>query len=360
MAQTIDDVYDSGNVSSDDDEKAAPIDEMGAAFDCDIDWVTLMNDRAFMASLMRTMLKEAGSDGNNMRFGGACIIGRKRDDLTLLKSPLTLDLVSSTMKLYKPRKRTHQSVYNTYSQFLDANPPRIEKANIYFAGDAHGSGEHISIHWICYIIDLRPPTRLIWYDPSVESGEQGDAYNFSPKKKRRILKTVGKKLPINIFKTMDLQEWKTRDRAQQWCATSPSQDVFCQTWVLMFASVFINGAWEGYKRINFVKWQNQPLKMWARCITSRMPKTWHPMLQNQSYVTFFTKCRRYIPGTGPTLETLPPIVAKPHAAPIVPCILSIITHYLGLDSLYNPKATMSFGKQRRSKRNKLASRVIAT
>lgn len=307
-------------------------------FDSDIRWVMLMNNKQFITTIMTLVKKEAGPRGKDVRFAGAAIVGGPNDDLNELIDDSTLDIVSPKLKTRMAKKRSNQHTFSSLHDFFKARSPQEKKCNVYFFGDAYstgGSSEFVAIHWNCCIVDARNNRHFtVWYDPSEALEHVEEAYNFEKIKKNNILRVLAhSKYPIITF--------KTPQRAQQACAEHPGQDVFCQTWVLLFASVYINDACAGFARIDFAHWQTQPLKMWAKCLATRMPKSWQPTLNDPMYGGFFGNCRRIFNSEdGPItrLETLPEMrsMESVGSSELVPCVYSVITHYLGLEKLYIP------------------------
>lgn len=297
-------------------------------FDCDVNWVVLMNNRLFVNELGKTMIAET-KNPSDFNIGGIFIYGLLQDDMTSLKDEQTVDLVTTrNTKNYISKDKNKQSIYYNLQDYMKNNRPDNSKCNIYFVGDVSGSGEFLSIHWNCFIIDFRQGKKFIWYDPSDELFEGGFSYNFNPIKKMHIANTL--KMPILDLKTMF--------RAQQFCASHPAQDVFCQTWVFMFASAYINNLFDWFAKINYIKWQNHPLKMWIRCITSRLPKgknSWFNELK-KNYKQFFLYCRRNVPiainRNNVIVEKLPKIIKMPPGKKKVPCIYSVIKHYIELEN----------------------------
>lgn len=300
--------------------------KIGYQFDCDVNWVTLMNNRLFLREVADTIIGETKSP---VRLGGACIIGDRSDDLRLLIDEQTLDLVTPNLRQQINTNSDEQSLYTTLNNYITRHSPQRGMCNLYFVGDAHGQGEHIDIHWNCCVVDMRPGCEaLVWYDPS-SSLSGGGSYNFSNIKQYKLIQALRKHIPKS-YVSIELQP---AERAQQFCGKHPAQDIFCQTWVIMFASAYINNVFDLYATIDFIMWQNEPLKMWARCIVSRMRKgrnSWQNEV-NRNYKPFITYCRRYIPGQGTNVYRLPRIVSSTkRGQKKQPCIFSAISHYLNM------------------------------
>jgi hypothetical protein len=242
-------------------------------FNCDILWVSLMNDKEFVKVLMATVLKDAKSKARHVKFCG------------LLK----------TNEDPKPFKKGYANIYLVEDDFL---------------------------HWSCCIIEdrrvrVKNPV-MIWYDPSDELSPC--VPKFDHHCKDRV---------INKFEKMMVLDLKTPLRSQQFCSKHPARDIFSSTWCAMFASVYINNAFDLYARIDFVRWQTQPLKMWVRCLITRLPSGWQAKLKNHKYKQFFSHCRRVIGDKHDAIvERLPSIHRESTGK--FPCVYSILLYYLGV------------------------------
>jgi hypothetical protein len=251
-------------------------------FNCDIFWVALMNDPQFLKVLMKTVISDAGSNGRYVRYAGILRVGSK---------PAV---------------------------------PKKGYANIYFVDDG-------SLNWNCCIVEYRRKKSsnpvIIWYDPSDEM--RPCMKRFDQAAKDSVILQLQKVVNATV---LDL---KTPSRAQQFCSRHPAQDIFSLTWCAMFSAMYINNAFNAYAKIDFVRWQTQPLKMWTRCITSRLPQDWMNKLRNPQYRQFFSHCRRVIGDTNQAVvEKLPDI--ERIKGKRAPCVYSVLTHYLSLPSLYHP------------------------
>lgn len=245
-------------------------------FNCDIFWVSAINETNFLNVLMETVISDAGKRGNHVRFGGTI-------------RPKTT-----------PAK------------------PKKDYVNIYFVEDAF-------LRWTCCLVEMRPSKTtepvMIWYDPSDQLGRCTP--RFDRNRKDQV---------IRQFEPMQVIDLKTPERVQQFCTNHPAQDIFSLSWSVMFSSVYINDAFNDFAKIDFVRWQTQPLKMWIRCIIARLPPNWIDILDEPKFKRFFSHCRRVVGnGYDAVVERLPKIHKFEGKKP---CIYSVITYYLQLPKPY--------------------------
>ena len=242
-------------------------------FNCDIFWISLMNDRKFVDVLMKTVIDDAGSKGRHVRFAGII------------------------------RPNDHPKT------------PKKGYVNIYLIEDKF-------MHWSCCIVENRERRSkkpiMIWYDPSDELSPC--VPRFDRYRKDEVIK--------QFDGNMNVLDLKTPTRTQQFCSKHPAKDIFSSTWCIMFASVYINNAFNLYTRIDFVRWQTQPLKQWVRCITSRLPPQWLSKLKNPQYKNFFSHCRRVIGDKHDAIVERLPLIEKANGTQ--PCIYSVLIHYLNV------------------------------
>ena len=317
--------------------------------DSDVSWVALMNNKEFYHSIAQFVIGET----KNVIYGGSVIIGFANDDLKTLIDEYTIDLVIyRKIRRYKWKflqDHTKQGVFKTLSDWMKhTNSDRDSRFVLYFFGDAHNTdkkSEYTEVHWNCYILDT-VEKKLVVYDPSDQEDKKSEdvyVYNFNPHKKQAIQQAICDhwnitlKSPVNARSRKPLKTKKeqytlvqvyTKERAQQVCEFGhPSIDFFCQTWVLLFASAYINGVFDYYKQIPFEIVQNFPLKMWANCVISRLEE-WKETLSLPEYRLFQSYCRMERDGVGICYK-LPKIIKQPCSNK--PCIVSVITYFLKLD-----------------------------
>lgn len=246
-------------------------DKLLRTFNCDIRWVSLMRDKDFVKMFMQTVIKDASSKGSNVNFSGVI------------------------------RPNQHPKT------------PKKGFANIYLIEDKQ-------LKWCCCIVENRKKYSknpiMIWYDPSDELSKCEP--RFDKNRKNQI---------ISEFEEMDVLDLKTPHRVQQFCFLKhPAADIFSSTWSVMFSSVYINNAFDLYTRIDFIRWQTQPLKQWLKCIITRFPAQWKSKLEND-YNDVFNHCRR-VSGDSHDAVVEPLLPIKGSGSH--PCIYSILVHYLGI------------------------------
>jgi len=247
--------------------------------DCDFEFMRLMNNKLVVRDdIMAPLLK----NNTNYCYGGSFYFASDTDNMNSLIDFLSHDIVSPITKCRKRRKC--QSIYKTLEDFFKANPPDTTKRTIYFVGDAHTNGKHVEVHWNCFIVDKNT---IWWYDPSFdEETKRQRVYNFSVEKREKIKTTIGS---INTPKT--LTRIYGTHRAQQVCTdSSKAIDIFCQSWVLIFAASAIEDVNEEFLHLDFPFYQNKILKAWLKCLFKRSSEL-RGELQNDSRGMALSYCR---------------------------------------------------------------------
>ncbi|MDD4931367.1 MAG: hypothetical protein PHG66_04470 [Candidatus Colwellbacteria bacterium] len=263
-------------------EKSPTEDEINDIKDCDFELMSFMNNKLVVADdIMAPLLK-----GNKKYIhGGSFYLSGEHDDMDSLIDIESHDIVSP-ITVCKKRKKC-QSIYKNLSLFFASNPPDKKKGSIYFVGDAHQSGEHIEVHWNCFVSDIGSKT-LWWYDSSHDNDSSDDAgYNFSPVKKAEIHKTINEILGVKLSIVMVAG----KHRAQQVCNDdNDAVDFFCQSWVLMFAAAVIDNKVSEYLNLDFYTYQNMILKTWLHCVFNRN-KDLQNELKNKTRGAAISTCR---------------------------------------------------------------------
>jgi len=256
-------------------------DDISDILDCDHELMSLMNNKLVIADdIMAPLLK-----GNKKYVhGGSFYFAGEKDDMNSLIDFLSHDIVSP-VTVCKKRKKC-QSIYKTVLSFFESNHPDESKGSIYFVGDAQQSGKYIEVHWNCFVVDIGNKT-IWWYDPSHDNESEKDyVYNFEPLKKDEIVKTINKILAIEFKTTMIFG----KHRAQQVCSGNDAIDIFCQSWVLMFAAAVIDNVVWDFINLDFYTYQNMILKSWIQCIFNRS-KDLRNELKNEIRVKAISTCR---------------------------------------------------------------------
>lgn len=310
-------------------------------FDSDVSYVTLMNNKELIHDITKYIIKEAEDEKNQPKgryvFGGNFILGEDvpgvhSQDLTPLVDEYTIDLISPNVQDKPSRNPTRQGTYKTLKDWFKLHKPEEKQCTIYFIGQPHaeqGNTKNLDIHWNCFIVD-RVEHRIIWYDPS-ESISGGVGYNFDYGLKLHVKQTIRDICAMNFPILTAL----TTERAQQSCNPEYlDADIFCQTWVIFFASSWINGCFPTLVSLPFSKLTNFPLKLWMKCIISRLD-AWKSTFKRNEF-SLFQKFQRQGTWTEQQIhykvEELPaPIKQKCDPKP---CIYSVLTHLLKLDHCY--------------------------
>ncbi len=310
--------------------------EIGDVYDSDVSYVTLMNNKELVHDITNLIINEAVKEQNQPAgkyvFGGNFIIGQSLStmlpqDLSALVDEFTVDLIDGGIPAKKGTYKT-QGIYSTLSIWFRDHAPAKDKCTIYFIGQPHTDPdvrESLDVHWNCFIVD-QIENKIYWYDPS-ESVNRGVGYNFDEPLKKytvNVLKMINPR-----FKTYTVL---TLERAQQICnPKNPAADIFCQSWVIFFASAWVNNCFENLIFFPFQKIQNFPLKLWLKCIISRN-RPWKATFARPEFKLFQTSCRIYN-NDCIKLINIPPLIKQ--KCKEKPCIYSVLTFILNLPDCYN-------------------------
>jgi hypothetical protein len=273
---------------------------------------SVMINKEFRRSVANIIIKEANDnrkDKLNVAYKGSCIIGSSTNDpkeeiskLTALKDKHkeTVDLISkfdktkcgktkeqkesawATSEHTLPKTHSPQCIFKTIKEYLDYNFPEEGKINIYYVAHAHGSGQNIDVHWNCVIVDY-PEKKIVWYDPATyndenEEDSEEETYNFSITKKTEFVSVLTKMTKLPCY---DIQ---FDDAQQRVCDPDfHGADTFCQSWVMLFSSLYINNKTypdliDKFAKIDFETYQTLPVKMWLKCIFKH-----YPVLEVEAY-----------------------------------------------------------------------------
>ena len=305
-------------------------------------WVELMNNKELTADLMDFLIKEADvyNEGDSgFVYGGRCIFGEKGSHIieTDLVDEMTLDLVDPAFRRKRKGTRNTQGQYPTIEQWLKDHRPDEYRNTIYFIGDAHYEGvdeetgkPEIGIHWNCFIVVPRK-RELILYDPTEEKTLSDDfVYNFVKEKIDMILEAVQDL--GGYFTQYTLSRILPEKRAQIYCDWMDTAcDVFCQSWVMCFASAYMCGEeiCKKFLGLDFVLNQTIPLKAWLQCVFStKEMEGWRPSYEKPELKLF----RSYIRGKIVNSEDViavryPKVYPEPErkkGVSKIPCIVSIV------------------------------------
>lgn len=230
----------------------------------------IMVNKEFRTLFAEIITKEAKTDSV---YKGSVIIGsvggeeeHEISSLKILKDPYTVDLISAKIKKSSKCNKKTQCIYRSVEDYLNANPPEKDKMSIYYVADAHGEEEEV--HWNCVISD-DINKRIVLYDPSTQGG-----YDFAEIKRTTFIQTLEKMTGLPAYRIVF-------DVVQQiFCDPKyPGADIFCQSWVMLFSSMYILDLLDGFAKIDYIKLQSLPLKMWLICIFNKYDK----ILQIKSY-----------------------------------------------------------------------------
>ncbi len=225
----------------------------------------IMVNKEFRRLLAEIIIRETDKPAV---YKGSVIIGSvggepKTEISTLsnLQDSATVDLISSLVKKSSPcEKQDIQCIYRTVDDYLRANAPEEKMQNIYYIADAHGEEEEV--HWNCVIVD-GIKKQIVIYDPSTQGG-----YDFSNVKRRVFLSSCIEMTGFPAFTIVfDLVQQKFCDPYKY-----PGADIFCQSWVMIFSSMYILDLLDGFAKIDYIALQSLPLKMWLICLFRKYNK----------------------------------------------------------------------------------------
>lgn len=235
-------------------------------FDSDVEWVCLMNNKIVINDFMKNILYNT-----IYSFGGALIIGNNLN--TLLDSE-TNDLCDSKLKRKQSqRKKSLQQVYTTLKQYFHFN--KIIDNTIFLFGIVPDQDDekYLDIHWNACIVKTN---EVIWFDPATS-------------KQNKELE-----IDINIYESLKTFFTTERKIRNVYCTYSPQQleisnnDIFCQTWVMMFVDFYIHNKFNTFEHYNFITNGNIPLRKWCyeKCMKMEEYKNYPYM---DRYKWFFIK-----------------------------------------------------------------------
>lgn len=255
-------------------------------FRADDRWIRLMANRNYFREFMEAILP-ASEIEEPVCYQGNFFFADD-EDITPLIDAETHDLVVN-----KPSKFTSvkgQNIYASPLEYLLQHRPVNGCLNVYFVGDVHGEANKgdFNVHWNCFMVTAgNDKTWILWYDPAYTASHvMRRTYNFDQTKKKDIVDSLYRitgKVPVITI--------SPPEQAQQICNPEfDCVDSFCQTWVLMFAAMYIEGNVKEFLNLSFKKYGNLILKTWLYCIIKARPslKEWvtemkGAVLKNFSY-----------------------------------------------------------------------------
>ena len=278
----------------------------------------IMLNKEFRRLLTECSIKDSGR--NDVVYGGSCIIGnifktspKYKVNLEGLKDAYTVDLIAIDVETKCARGKDKQCTYSSVEEYAAKNSPPPGKLSIYYISSATGSGKNLDVHWNTVIVDPKTQ-RVVVYDPS------GDGYNFDSDKRMMFCKSIAKNY------SYDMVSVEFDESQQQVCNSAcAGVDIFCQSWVVFFAAVYITDQLKGLAKIDFSKYQALPLKMWVSC----MVKRYRDILSVEDYGLDLTHFFRYVILQGEkTKEYM--IANMPEIVPCgdkMPVVYSIIKNF---------------------------------
>ena len=293
----------------------------------------IMLNKEFRRLLTECSIKDSGR--NDVAYGGSCVIGnlfkaspKYKVDLSALQDPYTVDLVSIELDTRCARGKDKQCTYSSIEEYAAKNLPAPGKITIYYISDATGNGKSLDVHWNTVIVDPKAEYVMV-YDPS------GDGYNFNSDKRMLFCKSIAKNYNYPIV-TIQFDECQ-----QQVCNSKcAGVDIFCQSWVVFFAAIYITDQLKGLAKIDFGKYQALPLKMWISC----MVKRYQNILSFEDYGLDLTHFFRYAILQGErtkeyTIANMPSII---------PCGDKMPVTYSVVKNFEDPKSKNTFSIDRLS------------
>ncbi|MHB1909949.1 MAG: hypothetical protein ACYCQJ_13920 [Nitrososphaerales archaeon] len=216
---------------------------------------------------------ENGSD-RNLRYGGTYYIPLEESFAERYTHPgdtkYNFDVVylreGESRRKNKPSSEygmTQSIFHNPYELFSIRTVAPGEKV-VFFFGEIHDEAGFI--HWNVIILNRTNPNlfSVQWFDPAINK-EAETNYDFHSREE--IISALKKQYNENVFSQID---YRCDETPQYVCATgSIGIDRFCQTWVLLFLDIYVNGLVGKFLHLKFVKYQTQILKYWLLCFLNK-------------------------------------------------------------------------------------------
>lgn len=308
-------------------------------FDIDVEFTKLMNSKEQYNPIMDFILRK---HLDKFKYGGAFVFGYENSNLIDLidKNGPSHDIVWEGFRQNVKGNKLKQGLYKTIEDYFNVNKPDNKKETIYFVGDANGNGEYVDVHWNCFIVCKG---RILWYDPTYskeieeEDSEYGtkalltnlDDYNSEEDEDYVYSEESEDELEYNSDSDFEEEQEKSEidlnnfdsdkqkqiidyfekelilvepeEPAQYYTEQGPLYtDIFCQSWVLLFASAYVEKEMENYlTNLDFFKYQTVILKQWLLNIFQQLD------YEEIDYKNALTKAR--IKEVGAKLQLIKPI-----------------------------------------------------
>ena len=152
--------------------------------------------------------------------------------------------------------------YQSYFEHPTKDLKKDEKGVIFFGNAIQiENDQELLVHWIACIIDTEK-NKVFWYDPALDYSfniNLLDYSNFPLWKKDWILYCIREKYGDDI----ELVDICSNNKAQQVCSVEElDNDIFCQTWVLMFVDAYTHNMWEQMNLLRYEIYGSKILKEW--------------------------------------------------------------------------------------------------
>ena len=249
---------------------------------CDSRWQNWIYNKKFRKDMISSIIKLSGR--NDVVYRGSAFIsmGKKMPSRELIEqlvndekeTDVGLDIIHPELT---SRIHSSQKLYNNPKKYFIDNPCIKNKVNIYLFGYAHDeqldNKSLLEVHWNCFIYDYSK-NKVFIFDPAI-SIQDKVGYDF-PQMLRKIISIC-----ITMKKKPNIQLLKTLQPPQTYCSIDyEAMDIFCHSWTIMFVSVYINNAWDMFRRLNFERIQNKILRLWINCLLLT-EKNWYKYFQKE-------------------------------------------------------------------------------
>lgn len=292
-------------------------------------WLSYMNNQNYYREIMDYVIVKSGN--RRVRYVGNVILASPPGDRDFveprkiykaLRDQQTHSIVIPALQdeaKYPPnkyprqyvRKSALQKIYPSMAAYITDNPPHPQMDNIYFVGDLYGGKSFPIIHWNCFIIkrvNRDDTVSVLWFDPSMAA--QTDDYDCKITTDTSELNMLGYSFNRDKFWSVlsgiergfgiePLEEFIAPNEVpQQYCRSGTDfVDLFCQSWVMLFAAAFANNKLLEFCRLPFNKYGVEILKAWLLCVLNNIPKrpkdqnAWSNVIAQGGSLYNFKYCR---------------------------------------------------------------------